>query len=73
MQDPKHIHIADYNYDLPDERIAKYPKAVRDESKLLLYRGGQISEDVFYNLPNYLPKGELLVFNNTKVDRKSVV
>lgn len=67
MQDPKHIHIADYNYDLPDERIAKYPKAVRDESKLLLYHGGQISEDVFYNLPNYLPKGELLVFNNTKV------
>lgn len=67
MQDPKHIHIADYNYDLPDERIAKYPKAVRDESKLLLYRGGQISEDVFYNLPNYLPKGELMVFNNTKV------
>lgn len=67
MQDPKHIHIADYNYDLPDERIAKYPKAVRDESNLLLYRGGQISEDVFYNLPNYLPKGELLVFNNTKV------
>ena len=67
MQDPKHIHIADYNYDLPDERIAKYPKAVRDESKLLLYRGGQISEDVFYNLPNYLPKGEFLVFNNTKV------
>lgn len=67
MQDPKHIHIADYNYDLPDERIAKYPKAVRDESKLLLYRGGQICEDVFYNLPNYLPKGELLVFNNTKV------
>lgn len=67
MQDPKHIHIADYNYDLPDERIAKYPKAVRDESKLLLYRGGQISEDVFYNLPNYLPKGKLLVFNNTKV------
>ncbi len=67
MQDPKHIHIADYNYDLPDERIAKYPKSVRDESKLLLYRGGQISEDVFYNLPNYLPKGELMVFNNTKV------
>ena len=67
IQDTKHIHIADYNYDLPDERIAKYPKAVRDESKLLLYRGGQISEDVFYNLPNYLPKGELLVFNNTKV------
>lgn len=67
MQDPKHIHIADYNYALPDERIAKYPKARRDESKLLLYRKGEISEDVFYNLPNYLPAGALMVFNNTKV------
>lgn len=67
--DPKHIHIADYNYPLPEERIAKYPKPVRDESKLLLYRDGQISEDVFYNLPAYLPKGGLMVFNNTKVIR----
>lgn len=67
MNDPKHIHIADYDYPLPDERIAKYPKAVRDESKLLLYKGGEISEDVFYNLPQYLPTGELMVFNNTKV------
>ena len=67
MQDPKHIHIADYNYTLPDERIAKYPKAVRDESKLLLYRKGEITEDVFHNLPNYLESGALMVFNNTKV------
>lgn len=67
MQDPKHIHIADYNYPLPDERIAKYPKANRDESKLLIYRKGEIKEDVFYNLPNYLEQGELMVFNNTKV------
>ena len=67
MQDPKHIHIADYDYPLPDERIAKYPKTVRDESKLLLYRSGDIAEDTFYNLPNYLNKGELMVFNNTKV------
>lgn len=67
MQDPKHIHIADYNYPLPDERIAKYPKTNRDESKLLIYRKGEIKEDVFYNLPNYLEQGELMVFNNTKV------
>lgn len=67
MQDPKHIHIADYNYPLPDERIAKYPKPTRDESKLLLYRKGEISEDTFRNLPNYLEEGALMVFNNTKV------
>ena len=67
IQDPKHIHIADYDYPLPDERIAKYPKTVRDESKLLLYRSGEITEDTFYNLPNYLQQGELMVFNNTKV------
>ncbi len=67
MTDPQHIRIADYNYPLPDHRIAKYPKAVRDESKLLLYRQGEISEDVFHHLPQYLPAGELLVFNNTKV------
>lgn len=67
MQDPKHIHIADYDYPLPDERIAKYPKEVRDESKLLVYRNGEIGEDTFLNLPNHLPTGELMVFNNTKV------
>lgn len=67
MNNPKHIHIADYDYPLPDERIARYPKEVRDESKLLLYRSGEISDDVFYNLPQYLPAGELMVFNNTKV------
>lgn len=67
--DPKHIHIADYVYDLPDERIAKYPKPERDTSKLLLYRDGEVGEDVFYNLPDYLPEGALVVMNNTKVIR----
>lgn len=67
--DPKHIHIADYVYDLPDERIAKYPKPQRDTSKLLLYRDGEVGEDVFYNLPDYLPEGALVVMNNTKVIR----
>lgn len=63
----KHIKISDYNYPLPDERIAKFPIAKRDESKLLLYKQGEVSEDVFYNLPTYLPKDALMVFNNTKV------
>ena len=64
---PKNIHIADYNYDLPDERIAKFPLAERDASKLLIYNQGKVSEDVFSSLPKYLPTGALMVFNNTKV------
>ena len=61
------IQISDYNYELPDERIAKFPKEQRDHSKLLLYRHGEVGEDVFYNLPKYLPKGALMVMNNTRV------
>lgn len=63
----KHIHISDYNYDLPDSRIAKFPVSPRDTSKLLFYRHGEISDDIFYNLPKYLPQKSLMVFNNTKV------
>lgn len=63
----KHIHISDYNYDLPDSRIAKFPVSPRDTSKLLVYRHGEISDDIFYNLPKYLPQNSLMVFNNTKV------
>jgi S-adenosylmethionine:tRNA ribosyltransferase-isomerase len=61
------IQISDYNYELPDERIAKFPKEQRDHSKLLIYRQGEVGEDVFYNLPKYLPKGALMVMNNTRV------
>ena len=61
------IQISDYNYELPDERIAKFPMEQRDHSKLLLYRQGEVGEDVFYNLPKYLPKGALMVMNNTRV------
>ncbi len=61
------IQISDYNYELPDERIAKFPKEQRDHSKLLLYRQGEVGEDMFYNLPKYLPKGTLMVMNNTRV------
>ena len=67
MSDVKQIHISDYNYELPDSRIAKFPIAQRDHSKLLLYRQGEISEDLFYNLPDYLPQKGLMVYNNTKV------
>ena len=65
--DIKEIHISEYNYELADERIAKFPKAERDHSKLLIYNHGEVGEDVFYNLPKYLPKGALMVMNNTKV------
>ncbi|MCR4774001.1 MAG: S-adenosylmethionine:tRNA ribosyltransferase-isomerase [Prevotella sp.] len=65
--DTKHIKISDYNYPLPDERIAKYPLKERDHSKLLIYNHGEISDDKFFNLPKYLPKGALMIFNNTKV------
>lgn len=61
------IQISDYNYELPDERIAKFPKEQRDHSKLLLYQQGEVGEDMFYNLPKYLPKGALMVMNNTRV------
>ena len=67
MCDPKHIQIADYNYPLPDNRIAKFPLEQRDQSKLLVYNHGKVSEDVFTSLPSYLPKSALMVFNNTKV------
>lgn len=66
-QDPKHIRISEFNYPLPDERIAKFPLQIRDQSKLLLYRHGEVSEDVFTSLPGYLPAGSLMIFNNTKV------
>lgn len=62
-----HIHIADFNYALPDERIAKFPLAQRDASKLLIYRQGEINETIFSGLPDQLQTGSLLVFNNTKV------
>lgn len=65
--DTKHIKISDYYYPLPDDRIAKFPLAERDHSKLLIYQQGKVGEDIFYRLPNYLPKGTLMVFNNTKV------
>ena len=67
MQKTQDIRIEDFNYPLPDERIAKFPLSKRDTSKLLLYRNGKISQTIFHNLPQILPEGSLLVFNNTRV------
>lgn len=67
FMDIRNININDYNYDLSEERIAKFPKAERDNSNLLVYNHGNIIEDKFYNIFGYLPSHSLMVFNNTKV------
>ena len=63
----KDIRISDFSYELPDERIAKFPVEQRDQSKLLVYEHGHISETRFSHLPEFLPKNALMVFNNTRV------
>ena len=67
LSELKNIRIADYDYPLPEERIAKFPMEQRDHSKLLCLKDGAISEHHFYDLPSLLPKDTLLVFNYTKV------
>ncbi len=67
MKHPSTIAIGEFTYDLPPDKIAPYPLAKRDDSKLLLFKGGEISEDIFRNLPGLLEKDSLLVFNNTRV------
>jgi S-adenosylmethionine:tRNA ribosyltransferase-isomerase len=64
---PKDISIVDYTYNLPDEKIAKYPLTERDSSKLLVFKNGQIETSVYKKLPSFLPENTTLVFNNTKV------
>ncbi|MCC8186811.1 MAG: S-adenosylmethionine:tRNA ribosyltransferase-isomerase [Bacteroides sp.] len=66
-ENPGHIRISTYNYTLPEERIARFPLPQRDQSKLLVYRQGKISEKRFSSLPDLLPANTLLVFNNTRV------
>lgn len=67
LSELKNIRIDDYDYPLPEERIAKFPMEQRDHSKLLCLKGDNISENHFYDLPNLLPEDTLLVFNDTKV------
>ena len=66
-KDDQPIYIDEYDYPLSDERIAKYPLAKRDSSKLLLYKGGTVSESIFANIADFLPENCLLVYNNTRV------
>lgn len=69
MEEVKNISIDEYDYPLPDERIAKYPLAERDASKLLVLKNNKISASQFKNIGDYLPQDALLVFNETKVIR----
>lgn len=63
----RNIHISDYNYDLPDERIAKHPLAQREQCKLLHYNGTEVADRHFYDVPALLPAGSTLIYNNTRV------
>ena len=67
------LSISDYNYPLPDERIAKYPLPERDHSKLLIYKDGVVSEDRFFRVGDYIPAHSLLVYNNTRVIQARLV
>lgn len=69
----KDINLADYDYNLPDDRIARYPVNERDMSQLLVYKERNISKDIFRNIDNYLPADSLLVFNNTRVIRARIL
>ncbi|MDY0102427.1 MAG: S-adenosylmethionine:tRNA ribosyltransferase-isomerase [Lentimicrobium sp.] len=67
------IHIAEYDYPLPENRIAKYPLPLRDQSKLLIFKGNQISENIFNRISEQLPEHSLLIFNNTRVIRARLI
>lgn len=69
----RHIDINDFSYELPDQRIAKFPLEERSSSKLLVYDNGVIAQSHFRNVAEYLPKGAMLVFNNTRVVRARMV
>ena len=69
----RHIDINDFDYPLPDERIAKFPLAERSDSQLLIYRNGELSKSHFRTLAEHLPVGSMLVFNNTRVIRARLI
>jgi len=64
---PRNISIADYQYTLPDEKIARFPLPKRDDSKLLVHQQGQIQESYYHQIPHFIPANTLLIFNNTRV------
>jgi len=67
MTDPRTLSIKDFTYSLPEERIARYPLAERDASKLLIYKDGNVTEDIYRNIADHIPSATLFVFNDTKV------
>ena len=67
IDDIRALRIADYDYPLPDERIAKHPLAQREQCKLLYYKGGEIQERKFWEVPSLLPERSTLIYNNTRV------
>ena len=67
------LYIDDFDYNLPDERIAKYPLSQRDASKLLRWNNGEISESRFSEIARFLPENSLLVCNNTRVIQARIV
>lgn len=69
VEQPGPIHIEEYNYELPDERIARFPQQERDGSLLLSYSGGRISHGPFSGLPSLVPESSLMIYNDTKVVR----
>lgn len=70
---PKNLSITDFNYNLPEEKIAVYPLSQRDQSKLLIYKNGNISEDIYKNIADHLPENSFLVFNDTKVIKARIL
>jgi S-adenosylmethionine:tRNA ribosyltransferase-isomerase len=70
---PKNLSISDFDYHLPEEKIAVYPLAERDQSKILIYKNGTISEDIYRNISDHLPEKSFLVFNDTKVIKARIL
>ena len=70
---PKNLFISDFDYDLSEEKIAVYPLAQRDQSKLLIYERGAISEDIYKNIADHLPERSFLIFNDTKVIKARIL
>jgi len=70
---PKNLSISDFDYSLPEEKIAVYPLPKRDQSKLLIYQNGNISEDIYRNIADHLPENSFLVFNDTKVIKARIL
>jgi S-adenosylmethionine:tRNA ribosyltransferase-isomerase len=70
---PKNLSISDFDYSLPEEKIAVYPLPKRDQSKLLIYQNGNISEDIYRNIADHLPENSFLIFNDTKVIKARIL